>query len=153
MALLEAAERHNVEIYKGEGEAPKLIETLERLPGVKFSMCSVLNINNTNRGDPNMPFLIFLNIKNFYSLSIIARAFDRRYSGTHHVYQVVIETSDAESSNGTWPTFKLMISSSKPYRSEEKFNEDMKQLKDNIFYWQKEDFDKHFFKGKFNITL
>ena len=152
MALLEKAEG-DVKIYKGEGEAPKLIETLERLPGVKFSMCSVLNINNTNRGDPNMPFLIFLNIKNFYSLSIIARAFDKRYSGTHHVYQVVIETSDAESPNGAWPTFKVMISSSEPYKSEEHFNEDMKELAHNIVYWQKEDFDEHFFKGKFNITL
>ena len=145
MPLLEEA-NGPVEIWKGAGTAPDLIDALESLPGVIFSMCSSASVTE-------MPFLIFINVNNFWSLSIIARAFDRRYSGTSRVYTVSIETSDSTSANGVFPTMKIMISPDRQYLSMDEFNSDMKQLKENIEYWQKPEFDRHFVKSKFNISI
>lgn len=87
-------------------------------------------------------YMIFFKCNNVYSLSIIARAFDRRYSGTHKVYDIKLLTKD----DGI-PKFCYIIESQKPYDTIKEMEEDMNQLITDINYWSQDKFKKHFMEG------
>lgn len=98
-------------------------------------------------------FIIFFTCNNSHSLAIIARVFDRRYSGTSQPWLVELQTKDS----GAYDYF---IHSATKYDSEEVMVKDVNQIIENIEYWCDDKFASHF-KGcddepvlvPFNINL
>lgn len=85
-------------------------------------------------------FMIFLNCNDAYSLSIIARSFDRRYSVTHQQWHIEMTTCD----NGGYNYF---LHSEKEYDNDKDMMEDVLQLIDNIEHWKSDRFKEHFQNG------
>lgn len=82
-------------------------------------------------------FRIFFKCKNPYSLSVIARVFNRRYSGTKLQWIIEVETHD----NGGYDYF---VHSVKAYENNTMMEKDISQLVENIKYWSSEKYKEHF---------
>lgn len=110
-------------------ECIEIRNALNRLPGVETieSCC----------GHCKNPYRIWFESTNIYSLGVIARAFDRRYSGTNKVYYIKVETNDA----GVPPMYCYMIESESAYSNESEMKEDINAILGNLNYWQ----DSHFY--------
>ena len=85
-------------------------------------------------------FRIFFKCKNPYSLSVIARVFNRRYSGTELQWIIEVETND----NGGYDYF---VHSVEAYENNTMMEKDISQLVENIKYWSSEKYKEHFIKG------
>ena len=85
-------------------------------------------------------FRIFFKCKNPYSLSVIARVFNRRYSGTKLQWIIEVETHD----NGGYDYF---VHSVEAYENNTMMEKDISQLVENIKYWSSEKYKEHFIKG------
>ena len=82
-------------------------------------------------------FRIFFKCKNPYSLSVIARVFNRRYSGTKLQWIIEVETHD----NGGYNYF---VHSVEAYENNTMMEKDISQLVENIKYWSSEKYKEHF---------
>ena len=85
-------------------------------------------------------FRIFFKCKNPYSLSVIARVFNRRYSGTKLQWIIEVETHD----NGGYDYF---VHSVEAYENNTMMEKDISQLVENIKYWSSEKYKEHFING------
>ena len=85
-------------------------------------------------------FRIFFNCIDTYSLSVIVRSFDRRYSGTHLEWKIELTTID----NGGYNYF---LHSVEKYDDFQSMNEDISQLVENIELWSSEKYKKYFNDG------
>ena len=81
--------------------------------------------------------------KNNYSLSIIARAFNKRYSQTSIPFIIELETSEMN-----YPKYHYWIHSTQIYKDNEDMLKDVQQLVANIKYWSSEIFKEYFNKNK-----
>ena len=88
-------------------------------------------------------FRIFFKCKNPYSLSVIARVFNRRYSGTKLQWIIEVETHD----NGGYNYF---VHSVEAYENNTMMEKDISQLVENIKYWSSEKYKEHFINGVTN---
>ena len=116
-------------------ECIAICNTLNALPDVKTT-CSCC-------GHYKEPYRIWFNSVNPYSLAVIARVFDRRYSGTNLVYRICMLTKDAEQ----FPQYTYMIESDAPYSSQKEMEEDIAAILDNFEHWQNPCFDNYFYKS------
>ena len=85
-------------------------------------------------------FRIFFKCKNPYSLSVIARVFNRRYSGTKLQWIIEVETHD----NGDYNYF---VHSVEAYENITMMKKDISQLVKNIKYWSSEQYKEYFING------
>ena len=85
-------------------------------------------------------FRIFFKCKNPYSLSVIARVFNRRYSGTKLQWIIEVETHD----NGGYNYF---VHSVEAYENNTMMEKDISQLVENIKHWSSEKYKEHFING------
>lgn len=101
-------------------ECVELCNALNSLSGVetKESCCGHCKDN----------YKIFFSCHNNSSLSIIARAFDRRYSDTHLLWIIELTTVD----DGTYLYFAHSVS---PYNNKGTMMEDVSKLSQNIKHW------------------
>ena len=88
-------------------------------------------------------FRIFFKCKNPYSLSVIARVFNRRYSGTKLQWIIEVETHD----NGGYNYF---VHSVEAYENNAMMEKDISQLVENIKHWSSEKYKEHFINGVTN---
>lgn len=82
-------------------------------------------------------FMIFLNCNNEYSLSVIARVFDKRYIGTSQLWKVELISKD----NGGYSYY---IHSDNKYSSYELMTNDINILIRNIKHWSGERYKSYF---------
>lgn len=82
-------------------------------------------------------FMIFLNCNNEYSLSIIARVFDKRYIETSQPWKVELITHD----DGSYSYF---IHSDNKYSLYESMMNDVNILIKNIKHWSNEKYKSYF---------
>ena len=110
-------------------ECIALCEALNELPHIETeeSCC----------GHLRSPFRIWLRCSSFTYLAIIARAIDRRYSGTQKEWRIVSESSDLH------PRFLFMLTSVEPYQTYEEMIIDTNRIITNIRYWR-ENFLEYF---------
>lgn len=85
-------------------------------------------------------FRIFFKCKNPYSLSVISRVFNRRYSGTKLQWIIEVETHD----NGDYNYF---VHSVEAYENNTMMEKDISQLVENIKHWSSEKYKEHFING------
>lgn len=84
-------------------------------------------------------FSIFVKTSDEYALSILARSFDKRYSGTSKLWKINLDTLDV----GT-PKFCLYIHSDGKYVDYETMRKDTEILSKNIKYWLNKNFINYF---------
>ena len=107
-----------------------LCETLNKLPGVEtFESCC---------GHLMSPYRIWFWCKNFTSLAILARAFDRRYLPTTITWQIGVETGDSH------PTYGFCLKSDKAYDRQADLELDLEAIIHNIEYWKGKEFKQYF---------
>ena len=111
-------------------ECINLCDAMNNMPGIKTteSCC----------GHCKERFMIFFECTDFKSLSILARAFDRRYSGTDILWEITAETCDSQPNN------QFMVSSLIPYNTVEQMTKDTENLCYNIKYWSSKIFEDYF---------
>lgn len=113
-------------------ECIPLCDALNELPEVRtFESCC---------GHCKTAFLTYLYCKSWYSMSVIARAFDRRYSNTEQAYTINLETIDASHD----PQFCIYLSSEKAYENNASMERDVANLVNNIKYWSSPNFFDYF---------
>ncbi len=118
-------------------ECIPICDALNSLPDVEtFESCC---------GHLKTRYAVYLKTKNLYSMSVIARVFDKRYSNTSVAWKTTIETLDAENN----PQFCIGIYSERPFNDYREMSDDVKHLCDGIRYWSSERFYKHFKKQTF----
>lgn len=88
-------------------------------------------------------FRIFFKCKNPYSLSVIARVFNRRYSGTKLQWIIEVETHD----NGGYNYF---VHSVEAYENNIIMMKDVSQLVENIKHWSSKEYKEYFLNGIVN---
>lgn len=88
------------------------------------------------------PYRIWFKCDDNYSLAIIARVFDKRYSGTNYVYHIKITTCDMKQEQ----MYVFCVESESPYNSNDEMNEDIKEICKNFDYWMDEKFYEYFNK-------
>ena len=86
-------------------------------------------------------FRVFFTCDNPYSLAIIARVFDKRYSNTHLQWIIELITND----DGTYEYF---VHSIEKYTDEKTMMKDVFQLVENVNCWTAEKYKEYFIKGK-----
>ena len=128
----------------------RLCEEIERLPGVRIG-CFCEDYKER-------PFMIFFSCNNFYSLSILGRIFDKRYNVASRDWKIFIETSDAGA--GKYPNLSFCLTSQKPYNDpivyasgKDSVEDELDVIVQDLKYWQKSEFDNHFGKDKYNISI
>lgn len=112
-----------------------LCDALNELPDVEtFESCC---------GHFENPYQIWFKTKNPYSVAVIARAIDRRYSGIQMDWMLNAETLDSKSD----PQYCYNLHSVRPYADYNEMMDDVRKLAENIEYWKSPNFYKYF---KFN---
>lgn len=124
-------EEKNDNRYDGrmDEECITLCDILNSLPGVETTSSCCGHCKND--------FMIFFNCNNSYSLAVISRAFNKRYSGTYLEWKIEIETLD----NGRYDYFMHSV---KPYPSEFEMKADVEQLIENLEFWKSEEHKEYF---------
>ena len=113
-------------------ECIPLCNALNSLPGVKTTSSCCGHCKNK--------FMIFFDCDNAVSLSIIARSFNRRYSGTNMEW--IIEVDSDDSGN-----FDYFLHSVEPYTDNTVMDKDVSRLVENIQYWSSDAFKEYFING------
>lgn len=105
-------------------------DALNELPGVEtFESCC---------GHCKRPYNIFFKCKDFVSLAILARAFDKRYCVSDIGWEVLADTID------TSPVYCFWLRSKDTFQSKEQMMEDVKKRIEDIKYWSQDIFKEHF---------
>ena len=127
----EDMEAKNNNHYDGrmDKECIPLCDALNSLPGVETTSSCCGHCKND--------FMIFFNCNDSYSLAVIARAFNRRYSGTFLEWKIEVETHD----NGRYDYFMHSV---KPYPNESEMKTDVGQLIENLETWKAEKYKEYF---------
>ena len=127
----EDMEAKNNNYYDGrmDEECIPLCDVLNSLPGVETTSSCCGHCKND--------FMIFFNCNNSYSLAVIARAFNRRYSGTFLEWKIEVETHD----NGRYDFFMHSV---KPYPNMSEMRTDVGQLIENLETWKAEEYKEYF---------
>lgn len=115
-----------------DAECIPLCDALNSLPGVKTTSSCCGHCKNK--------FMVFFDCENAVSLSIIARSFNRRYSGTNMEW--IIEVDSDDSGN-----FDYFLHSVEPYTDNTVMEKDVSRLVENIEYWSSDAFKKYFTNG------
>lgn len=107
-----------------------LCDSLNKLPGVEtYESCC---------GHLKNPYRIFFRCRNFVSLAILARAFDKRYLTTSMMWKIKVETGDSH------PTYNFYLSSNEAYSRQEDIDNDLNIIIHNIEYWSGTEFKEYF---------
>lgn len=116
-----------------DAQCVSLCDALNRLKGVKTegSCCGHLKDR----------FGIWFRCNDTSSLSIIARAADRRYSGTKQVWYLECQTADI--TEGGFPTISFFLHSEKEYCSDADVESDTAKLAENILHWSDPQYAEH----------
>ena len=131
---MERNEKNKYDKYM-DTECIPLCNALNSLPGVKTTSSCCGHCKNK--------FMIFFNCDNAVSLSIIARSFNRRYSGTN--IEWIIEVDSDDSGN-----FDYFLHSVEPYTDNTVMDKDVSRLVENIQYWSSDAFKEYFINGVVN---
>ena len=117
-------------IYDGEmdEECIELCDTLNELPGVKTTESCCGHFKDKYR--------IFINCTNFYSLAVIGRSIDKRYSRGN--WTLKVDVGDIK------PMYGFLLESNKIFDNEEKMTEALKDIIENIKYWSSPKFFNYF---------
>ena len=83
--------------------------------------------------------MIIFKCKNFYSLSILARTFDTRYSNGK--WRLQIETDD--NIQKPFATFYISLYRTEIFKSQKEMDEELKIIIEKIQYWSQKKFKKH----------
>ena len=112
-------------------ECIELCDTLNTLPGVKTcdSCCGHLKDK----------YRIFMTISNFYSISLLARAFDHRYSSGKWI--VYIDSGDMTQRKVGVAIF--ILESTEIFKTQEEMEKYITEAINNIKYWQDKKFKKY----------
>ena len=89
---------------------------------------------------------MYLYTDNPYSMAVIARALDRRYLPAKSLWEVTIETIDAERT----PQFCIGIYSKDVFVDYDTMVHDVNELVESINYWKQPEFYDHFKFNKYN---
>lgn len=112
-------------------ECIELCDALNSLKGVRtFESCC---------GHFRKPYMIFMRISNWYSLSLLARAFDFRYSSGK--WEIVVGGTDTPYKKVGIAVFTLQTNVIP--KTEEEMNELINEAIENIEYWKQEKFVKY----------
>lgn len=122
-----------------DAECIELCDALNAFPGVKTTESCCGHLQDV--------YCIFFSCTDIVSLSIIARAFDRRYSATSQRYYIELESNDRG-----FPLVSYYLHSEKPYETEDEMMEDVKQLIGNLKYWSSEQFKNYFETGEHSVS-
>lgn len=127
---------NNKVLYTGEmdEECIPICDALNELPTVETtdSCC----------GHGKNPFMIFLNVTDMYSLSILSRTFDKRYIGTSMPWHVELITSD-----GGTPKYHIYLHSAEIYANHDDMVRDVAIIISNLSYWSQDTFKQHFLEN------
>ena len=105
-------------------------DALNELPGVEtFESCC---------GHYKGPYHIFFRCKDFVSLAILARAFDRRYCVSDIGWEVLADTLD------TTPVYNFWLRSKGVFKNKEQLMADVEKRIKDIKYWSQDKFKEHF---------
>ena len=85
-------------------------------------------------------YCIWLHTDNMYSMSVIARAFDKRYVPTAVTWEVSVETVEMSMS----PRFFVAVRSKDVHKTKEDMEHDVVKLVASIEYWSKPEFYDYF---------
>ena len=128
---MERNEKNKYDKYM-DTECIPLCNALNSLPGVTTTSSCCGHCKNK--------FMIFFDCDNDVSLSIIARSFNRRYSGTNMEW--IIEVDSDDSGN-----FDYFLHSVEPYTDNTVMDKDVSRLVENIQYWSSDAFKEYFING------
>lgn len=115
-----------------DAECIPLCDALNSLPGVKTTSSCCGHCKNK--------FMVFFDCENAASLFIIARSFNRRYSGTNMEW--IIEVDSHDSGN-----FDYFLHSVEPYTDNTVMEKDVSRLVEIIEYWSSDAFKEYFING------
>ena len=117
----------------------ELCTVLNSLPGVRTteSCC----------GHLRHPYRIFFDCRNFTSLAILARVFDRRYLPSKIQWRLVADSGDM------YPKYGFMIESIDTYKSDNDVLYDVRRIIDNINYWRMREYKAYFFTNNLKRRL
>ena len=119
-------------------ECIPLCDVLNTLPDVRtFESCC---------GHLKRKYVVYLYTDNPYSMAVIARALDRRYLPAKSLWEVTIETIDAERT----PQFCIGIYSKDVFVDYDTMVHDVNELVESINYWKQPKFYDHFKFNKYN---
>ena len=119
-------------------ECIPLCVALNTLPDVRtFESCC---------GHLKSKYVVYLYTDNPYSMAVIARALDRRYLPAKSLWEVTIETIDAERT----PQFCIGIYSKDVFVDYDTMVHDVNELVESINYWKQPEFYDHFKFNKYN---
>ena len=119
-------------------ECIPLCDALNTLPDVRtFESCC---------GHLKSKYVVYLYTDNPYSMAVIARALDRRYLPAKSLWEVTIETIDAERT----PQFCIGIYSKDVFVDYDTMVHDVNELVESINYWKQPEFYDHFKFNKYN---
>ena len=119
-------------------ECIPLCDALNTLPDVRtFESCC---------GHLKRKYVVYLYTDNPYSMAVIARALDRRYLPAKSLWEVTIETIDAERT----PQFCIGIYSKDVFADYDTMVHDVNELVESINYWKQPEFYDHFKFNKYN---
>lgn len=120
--------------YDGNMDAPcvPMCDTLNELPGVEtFESCC---------GHGQRPYSVWLKTTDPYSLSVLARAVDRRYVCSQQLWSLTLETCEVKGG----PMFCVRLSSENPYTDESDMLSDVAGVISSIRYWAGDGFKAYF---------
>ena len=129
----------------------KVTARLNELNGVKVTNYFIEEPVETTGKE--LRALIFLRTNNLYSLSIITRVFDRRYSGTLEIWTTSLDTDDLPDETGKYPLFSVRIEARYSPDNVNYFVNDCETLIGHIKHWTQPQFDNYFKRYHFDINI
>ena len=111
----------------------KLESFLEGLPNVK--------VVDDCYGEQYLNYLnIWIQCNDFYTISVIARAFSKNYISTENRWFVSLNSNDVKTS----PQFGLLIHLIEKPKNEESVINDIEKILINLKYWSQNEFKEYF---------
>ena len=105
-------------------------DALNELPGVEtYESCC---------GHYRRPYYVFLNCKDFVSLAIMARVFDRCYCDSEVGWEILAVTKDVRPVYGFWLRSKGI------FKDKDQLMNDIKNRIEDIKYWSQDKFKEYF---------
>lgn len=110
-----------------------------------IALCDALNelkgieTNESCCGHLNTPYMVFMKCNDFYSLAILGRVFDKRYSSGKWILEVITDDSPKEG----FCTFDLFLHTEKPFASQDEMNGEIAQVIQDIKAWSSTKYKNH----------
>ena len=119
-------------------ECIALCDELNMLKGITtFESCC---------GHLKRPYVIYFRVSNWYSLSLLSRAFDWRYGG----YPWVIKISSTDTTHKKSGVAVFELQSIKRFKSEKTMAKQVNKAIENIKFWKNEKYKKYL-KGELEL--